>query len=71
MQKVIFFFFEMSKHELFLFNIGMSQYTVIDDNRDSQSNNYRYRVNLVCDNIPVLAITTIFKMNRSLNTTCK
>ncbi len=27
----------------------MSQYTVIDDNRDSQSNNYRYRVNLVCD----------------------
>ncbi len=39
----------------------MSQYTIIDDNRDSQSNNYRYRVNLVCDNIPVLAITVIVK----------
>ncbi len=42
----------------------MSQYTVIDDNRDSQSNNYRYRVNLVCDDIPVLAITTIFKIEQ-------
>ncbi len=38
----------------------------IDDNRDIQSNNYRYRVNLVCDDIPVLAITAIFKMNRTL-----
>ncbi len=35
------------------------------------SNNYRYRVNLVCDDIQVLAITAIFKMNRTLMITCK
>ncbi len=40
--------------------LGVSRYTGIDDNRDIQSNNYRYRVNLVCNDIPVLAITTIF-----------
>ncbi len=44
----------------------MRRYTGIGDNRDIQSNNYRYRVNLVCDDTPVLAITTIFKMNRIL-----
>ncbi len=49
-----------------LLNVGVLRYTGIDDNRDIQSNNYRYRVNLVSDDIPVLAITAIFKMNRSL-----
>ncbi len=34
---------------------------VLTDNGDIQSNNYRYRVNLVCDDIPVLAITAILK----------
>ncbi len=29
--------------------LGVSRYTGIDDNRDIQSNNYQYRVNLVCD----------------------
>ncbi len=51
--------------------LGVSRYTGIDDNRDIQSNNYQYRVNLVCDDIPVLAITTIVKMNRTLMITCK
>ncbi len=51
--------------------LGVSWYTGIDDNRDIQSNNYRYRVNLMCDDIPLLAITAIFKTNRTLNTTCK
>ncbi len=46
------------------FNVGVSRYTGIDYNHDIQSNEYRYRVNLVHDNIPVLAITAIFKMNR-------
>ncbi len=41
--------------------VGVSRYTGIDDNRDIQSNNYRYRDNLVCDDIPVLTITVIFK----------
>ncbi len=44
----------------------MSGYTGIDDNHDIHSNNNRYRVNLVCGDIPVLAIITIFKMNRTL-----
>ncbi len=47
-------------------HLGVSRYTGIDDNRDIQSNNYQYCVNLVCDDIPVLAITAIFKMNRTL-----
>ncbi len=55
----------------YLFNnlyieLGVSWYTGFGDNRDIQSNNFWYRVNLVCDDIPVLAITAIFKMNRTL-----
>ena len=46
--------------------LGVSQYTGVDDNRDIQSMKNRHRVNLECDNIPVLAITTMFKMNRTL-----
>ncbi len=34
-----------------IFLTSNSRYTDIDDNRDIQSNNYRYRVNLVCDDI--------------------
>ena len=48
-----------------LLQLGVSQYTGVDDNRDIQRVKYRHRVNLECDNIPVLAITT-FKMNRTL-----
>ncbi len=54
-----------------ILDLGVSRYTGIDDNRNIQSNDYRYRVNLVCDDIPLLAITAIFKMNRTDNTTCK
>ncbi len=32
-----------------VYTLGVSWYTGIDDNHDIQSNNYRYRVNLVCD----------------------
>ncbi len=53
------------------FLLGVSRYTGIDDKHDIQSNNNRYRVNLVCDDIPVLAITAIFKQNRTLMITCK
>ncbi len=49
-----------------IYILGVLRYTGIDDNHDIQSNNYRYRVNLVCDDIPVLAITAIFEMNRTL-----
>ncbi len=38
----------------------------IDDNRDIQIMKYRHRVNLGCGDIPVLAITMIFKMSRTL-----
>ncbi len=44
------------------------RYTGIDDNRDIQIIDYQYRVNLVCDDIQVLAITAIPKMNRILIT---
>ncbi len=47
-------------------SLGVSRYTGIDDNRNIQSNNYQYRVNLVCDDIPVLAITAIDKINKSI-----
>ncbi len=51
-----------------IYILGVSRYTGIDDNRNIQIIDYRYRVNLVCDDIPVLAITAIFKMNRTLST---
>ncbi len=37
--------------------LEVSRYTSIDDNRDIKSYNYRYCVNLVRDDIPVLVIT--------------
>ncbi len=41
-----------------------SRYTGIDNNRDIQIMKCRHCVNLGCDDIPVLAITMIFKMKQ-------
>ncbi len=32
--------------------LGVLRYTGFDNNRDNQSYDYRYHVNLVCDDIP-------------------
>ncbi len=40
--------------------LGVLRYTGIDNNWDIQSIDYRYYVNLVFDDIPVLAIIAIF-----------
>ncbi len=51
---------------MLIVGLGLSWYTGIDGNYDIKSNNNRYRVNLVCGDKPVLAITAIFKINRTL-----